>query len=257
MKLTKVITSGLAVLALGLVGAHAQTITSPGAAGYSSGDLLLSFYGTSAANDTVFDIGTLATYQSLTPGTYTVAGFDSAGVTDVLTNTGSFGSSIYWNVASGNGGTGELALTDGGAAIRNSSTYSGLASAIDNIGFEVEGSAGSGTSANDAVLSDKPIYNQIGVNASHNWSGGPAVTSDSVTTGTTTLYLYDLDHAGASSGFGKELGYFTLNSSTDSLTFTVTAIPEPSTYAAILGALTIGFVVVRRRFGSSGLIAQA
>jgi hypothetical protein len=256
MKLKNVITSGLAALALGLVSAHAQSIPAPGAANYGDGDLLLSFYGTSAANDTVFDIGTLAAYQaaSVAGGTYTVAGFDTAGVADVLANTGNFGSSIYWNVASGNASTGELALTDGGSVIRNSSNYSGLAGELDTIGSEVGGNAGSGTSTNDAVLSDKPVYGQIGANASHSWTGGPAVTSDSVTTGTTKLYLYDLDKNDASSGNGIELGYFTLNTTTDSLTFT--AIPEPSTYAAILGALTIGFVIARRRFGSSGLIAQ-
>jgi len=35
-------------------------------------------------------------------------------------------------------------------------------------------------------------------------------------------------------------------SSTGDITFTV--IPEPSTYAIILGALTVGFVALRRRF---------
>jgi hypothetical protein len=33
----------------------------------------------------------------------------------------------------------------------------------------------------------------------------------------------------------------------NSLTFTVTAIPEPSTYAAILGGLVLAGVVYRRR----------
>ena len=35
------------------------------------------------------------------------------------------------------------------------------------------------------------------------------------------------------------------------VTFTVAAIPEPSTYAMILGALTIGFVALRRRFSKA------
>jgi hypothetical protein len=79
--------------------------------------------------------------------------------------------------------------------------------------------------------------------------------------GSLTLWLLNSTTPGVNSKGGAsqnalvatELGTFTLGSDGD-LSFTAfAAIPEPSTYAAILGALTIGFVAIRRRVRSQVL----
>jgi len=54
--------------------------------------------------------------------------------------------------------------------------------------------------------------------------------------------LYELKYG---TGVGIDLGTFTLNATSGMLTFT--AIPEPSTYAIILGVAALGFVMLRRR----------
>ena len=222
-------------LAAAAVPAAAQTtITGPSSAtNYSSGDLLLSFYGPSAANDTIFDLGSLASFEDLAGGrTYTVANFNAASV--VAANTGAFGANVYWNVAGGNSETGELTLTSASGALRSSTNYTTLAATIDNIGSEVSGNASAGTTY--AVLSDKPVYNQVGVNASHEWTAGPSNTTDAVTTGTTSLTLWDLDSGKNNAGAAVDLGTFTLNTSDDQLTFTAagSATPPPTSGLARL-----------------------
>jgi hypothetical protein len=274
MKLSKIISSGIAAVALTAIGVHAQTIN-PAAgfdgspnfdSGWAQGDLMLGFFSSSGANDVVFDIGSLSSYQNATAGTtYTVTGFDTP--TDVTGSTatngsagnpdggvGAFGASTFWAVGGGNHNSGEFTVAvAAGNNLTNSAGYS-LAPTLDSLGAELSGSVGSGNSAYDTILSDKPVSNHLSL-ITNTWTGGPSVTSDSVTTGTTSLVLWDVNK-GSTTGAAIDLGTFTLNTSTDVLTFTAfSAIPEPSTYAAILGVLTIGFVIVRRRFGSSGLSA--
>ena len=60
------------------------------------------------------------------------------------------------------------------------------------------------------------------------------------TSGTSTMELFQLNPGAA---HGIDLGTLTLSSS--GMTFT--AIPEPSTYAMILGVFALGFVMLRRR----------
>jgi hypothetical protein len=81
---------------------------------------------------------------------------------------------------------------------------------------------------------------------------GVSVISASATTGTKTLYLYEVqpnDTLGASSV--TKLGSFAFDTSTGGLVYTslfTAPIPEPSTYAAIFGVLMLGFAAYRRRF---------
>lgn len=65
------------------------------------------------------------------------------------------------------------------------------------------------------------------------------------TAGTSKLELWELLPTASGSARGFDLGTFTLHGSTNTLTFTV--IPEPSTYAAILGFAPLGVVMIRRR----------
>lgn len=74
-----------------------------------------------------------------------------------------------------------------------------------------------------------------------------AVQFEATTASDYRLDLYQLVPNGSvTKTDGTDLGYFTL-ANDGVLTFTATAIPEPSTYAAILGAAAMGFVMIRRR----------
>ena len=72
------------------------------------------------------------------------------------------------------------------------------------------------------------------------YAGGP---TDATTAATSSLILYELQPTVSGTAAAVDLGTFTLSST--GLTFS--AIPEPSAYAAVLGALTLGFVMIRRR----------
>jgi hypothetical protein len=67
---------------------------------------------------------------------------------------------------------------------------------------------------------------------------------ENTTAGISTMELFQLNPGAA---HGIDLGTLTLSSS--GLTFT--AIPEPSTYAMILGVFALGFVMLRRRAHAS------
>ncbi len=268
MNITKTLVSGFAAVALVAVGVHAQEIDSPsgGVNGYSSGDLLLAFYSQTAPADLLFDIGTGASYQGLAAGTYNVAGFTGSatagqpavgsGNTDYLAAFGSYSASTRWSVSAGNSGTSELYLTSQGATQKanTANIQGGTAGTIDTIGAEAQGNPNTaGANPGDSLLTDKPVFNGIS-STTHTWAGGEQVV-DTTTAGTSTLTLWYLAPTSSGTKNGVDLGFFTLNGGNGTLTFTV--IPEPATYAAILGALTVGFVMVRRRFRSAGFSAAA
>jgi hypothetical protein len=79
------------------------------------------------------------------------------------------------------------------------------------------------------------------------FTGGAHPTEGSFANGTSgsVLDLFEMTPTASGTAPGVLLGEFKLDNSGD-LTFT-SAVPEPSTYAAILGALTLGLVAIRRR----------
>jgi hypothetical protein len=272
----KTFASAVAVaLALGVGGARAQSIAGPGGlSNENDGDLLLGFTNptnTPSAGDLVYDLGSPDSFYStadggsLTPGsTYTVAAFAASDVTNTFGGTAFSNANVLWGVIGGNGeaaGPGSepeftLWAATPGSALQAGSSQSGPSQAMDQFG---NGSVFHGTPLSDGVGDATNVsfgsgfYNQSTVGnqaAAGTFQFFQTSILGSLAT-TSTMQLYELlPPVGHASGQSIDLGTFTLSST--GLTFTsFQAIPEPSTYAAILGALTIGFVLIRRRSGEA------
>jgi hypothetical protein len=279
MKLRNSLLSGFAALALASVGAHAQEIdtysgsSGPGFnEGYNDGDLVLSFYSASDTSnggpgDLLFNLGSASSFTGLAAGTYSVAGFNGSstsgqpavgfGSTELTSYpAGSLtapSSSSFWTVMGSNQTSNELWLTGTTAQARaSSSTQSTLAGIIGAIG-----SAGANNANSDGSAFDSSQGTFSNINSQNKWANFPAVAANSISSTSDQLGLYQLLPGTGSGGSATELGYFTLTDNAGSFSLSFTAIPEPSTYAAILGALTVGFVLVRRRFGATRLNALA
>jgi hypothetical protein len=279
MKIKVIIPSlALAMAAMASV-AHAQTINGPTNLNTATdGDLILGFVNSASppsAGDLDVDIGSASQYTGLTAGTYTVAAFNAADLTSTY-GANAFSSTTNWTVFGGNGlagGPGSTPTSTIWATSVNSTALqaktatalgatSGAFDTFLNSGVNGFGNGGGFTLNGSAYAS-----NDSGSSPTGSAGGGLAQLattslnfsyfSSSVfkpTAGTSTLTLYQLLPTSSGTAPGVDLGVFTLSSS--GLTFTAfTAIPEPATYAAILGLLTIGFVVVRRRFQAAGLSA--
>jgi hypothetical protein len=266
----KILFAGL--LALAPLALHAQSISGTSLGSWAPGDLVLAFDDPTSEpsnGNLIVDIGAASSYLTtqtaaasgdqtdlssyLTAGqTYTVAAFKTADLTTVY---GSSPTGVKWTVVGGNGSDGGPAnvtfdslwfSTPGSTALiaQNDTSQGGKSNAIEN--FEQGAINGTlhngGLSSASANLSTS--YNSL-VGTLGNFGYQPSTTEALVSTSPTTLALYQLQATdnGAPGAFSEELGIFTLSGS--GLTFT--AIPEPSVYAAVLGALTLGFVMIRRR----------
>lgn len=276
--------SGIAATALAVVSARAQEILGyqgPGFnEGYQNGDLVLAFFSSSDASnssgvnsqgDLLFNIGSVSSYSGLAAGTYSVAGFNGSttqvasqsvygtpgwGSTDLVNSLTVPSSSTYWTVMGSNAGgtitTGsanQLWLTATSAAAQQSlGSQSQIAGQIYTIG-----SAANNNSVADGSSYDSAKTTGNYLISSGSWVGTQATAINSVSSSSDTMNLYSLVEGGSAT----ELGTFTLTDTSGAYSLTFTAIPEPSTYAAILGALTVGFVLVRRKFGATRLNALA
>jgi hypothetical protein len=273
MKIRNVLLTALSAVALTTVGAQAQQILADSGgfnAGYNDGDLVLSFFssGDSAKNGNVlFDLGSASSFTGLAAGTYSVAGFNGSatsgqaplgfGTADLTPNETVPSASTFWTVMGSNTSNNHLWLTNTATVSQQSaSTQSTTAGIIQTIGFSGQSGANADGSAFDSSQTTGVYMLQTG--SFQNFSG-TGVGSAAVSATSDTLNLYALAPGVSGGGSATKLGYFTLTDTSGafSLSFTATAIPEPSTYAAILGALTVGFVLVRRRFSASGFSAQA
>jgi hypothetical protein len=283
MKLRNTLLSGLAALAVAAVGARAQEIDTisggfngSAGGGYSNGDLVLAFFnpadtstgsGVNSQGDLLFNIGTVSSYTGLVAGeTYSVAGFNGSATSGQPTV--GFGNSelnatqsvpnanTNWAVFGASTSNKELWLTgltaqSGGT----SSTQGTVANQINAIGSGAANVANSDGSAYDSA---KATQGDLG--SGLNWQNFSPVAATSVSSTSDTLGLYSLTTSLHGGSAGTNLGTFTLTDTAGvfSLTFTAfSAIPEPSTYAAILGALTVGFVLIRRRMSAARLSAVA
>jgi len=235
-------------------------------AGYSDGDLVLSFFsaGDSAKNGNVlFDLGASSSFTGLAAGTYSVAGFNGSATAGqgavgfgnaVLTpNETVPSSSTFWTVMGSNSVSNKLWLTNTAAVSQqSSSTQSTVANIVYNIGNAGISTPNVDGSAFDSAQTTNIYMLSTGSFANFNGTG---VGSASVSSTSNSLNLYALTPGVSGGGSATKLGYFTLTDTAGAFSLSFTAIPEPSTYAAILGALTVGFVLVRRRFGASALSA--
>jgi hypothetical protein len=281
MKIKAIIPSlALAMAAMAGV-AHAQTINGPTDLNSATdGDLILGFVNSAnppGAGDLDVDIGSASQYTGLVGGSvHTVAAFSTADLSSTY-GANAFSSTTNWTVFGGNGIAGGPGSTPTDALWATSVNSSALqaktataqgATSVALDGFLNSGVQGFGNAGGFTLNGSAYASSDSGSSATGASGGGLAQLAGSSlnfgyfsssvfkpTAGTSTLTLYQLLPTSSGTAPGVDLGFFTLSNS--GLTFTAfTAIPEPSTYAAILGLLTIGFVIVRRRFQTAGLGAM-
>jgi len=242
-------------------------------------DLVVGFKSTTATNDVMIDLGQVTNYTA--PGSYTIGNY-SAILSTTFGAGWSTSSSVLWGAAAtfkdigGNNALSQNYITS------KWTTSSGTLGASGN--SVVWGSQGTGlNTANTAI---NKAYTGIGGTASSGGVGYTVGVAETIATSnlsswkaaTTTaasafsvytasqfnntmanianggysvsdLYQIGNTFAGTTTQF---VGTFALSQAGD-LTFTV--IPEPSTYAAILGVATLGFAAIRRRKQSAETLA--
>ena len=247
MNINKFLLSGFVALSLAAVGAQAAVL--PGTEigglainGSQPGDLVLGFRNAASSSDIVFDIGQFTSYEGVAPGTYQVGGFNTTELASVF-STAFTASGTQWTVFGGTGNN-SLAKPDGtlwvtsNGNLNRSNVQGSLSNAFDTFVNTGLGLTSFGGTSDANVLSAPKLFSQLSSSNSYSGAFGSAV--ESTTLGSTSLNLWELTPG---TGPGTLLGTFNL----DSTGLTFTAIPEPSTYAAILGLVTVGFAAIRRR----------
>jgi hypothetical protein len=261
------ILAGAAILALGSGAAYAQNGPS-----YSYGDIIATFEN-STGTDVEFNLGLESSLPTTAGSTE-----DFGNVSSLLSANGQSVSSTYFSVAADLTGS----LKGGATTLVN--TAQGTITALPNTIFVGQNNSSTPSFVGNASANSTPVNNAIntvGTDISEETAlGSTGLAAEGVavsatgdpdsytnsanygqvslnleTTGAGTLQLWLLTSqtpgTSGKSGINEgpftgayDIGYFTLSSSGE-LTFT--PVPEPSTYAAILGALTLGVVALRRR----------
>jgi len=236
----------------------AAAVSSQAAAVGTANDLILGFKQLGAGNDVVINLSTvtngftLDTAATLAPGTYDLGNY--ASLISTLTGTvtwaaagessASAGSTAYltntWNKV---GGT--LGVANGaGFGTQASSVVNTSLGKINSLyTANVQGNLIANTITQSFSKNDPFNINASLVNNTFKGIGGTDANGHFAASD-----LYAVDAGVPSSTPGEFLGTLAVY---DSGLVTFTVIPEPSTYAMILGALTIGFVALRRRFSKA------
>ncbi len=254
---TRIITATLLIAGLA---ASAGAQTWPG----NEGDLILGVRDPSVSQDLLVDLGSASNYFS---GTGAVLSTLSSGNTyswnlaaDLNTAFGTAwktAGNVSFSIIGGDSGGDTAApantiwaVAPSGVALLRStgSNQSGLIGNIDINNTPLQGQTAASSLGNDLLISNTDpdsysvnILKGGGAQYQYTYWGTSVIESD-VASGK-SLALYELKPG---SGAGTILGDFTLNSS-GVLSFSLVAIPEPSTYAMILGVFALGFVMLRRR----------
>lgn len=139
----------------------------------------------------------------------------------------------------------------GSTAVLNASstTAANRASKISNIYTGLNGQPATPNSASAATVlaSGGQSWSTL-ESASGNWGGFFGGNEQSTSLATGGFAYLDLYQVGVGTGPGTLLGTFRLSDVTGLQFLSAgAAVPEPSTYAALLGAAALGFVVLRRR----------
>lgn len=247
---------------LSAVAALSVTALSSSATVAVSNELVVGFSNSTLSNvDVVFNAGTLSTFSA--PGTYNLGNWG-----DLLnSNFGTDWTSVKFSgVAESGSGVGNTeylssswisgAAEDGGTVVdgvlgnQNSATFGTVGTGIINVSLGKIGQVYQGTLKNNTIgTGSSNSFNKnlpfnvttanVGVDAYNTL--GNIVGTDDVHGAFAASDLY-MVKASTPAQFVGTLAVY----QDGQVTFTV--IPEPSTYAIILGALTVGFVALRRRF---------
>jgi PEP-CTERM motif len=236
--------------------AHAQT------AGLL--DLVVGFKQTGATNNVMIDFGNVNNYTA--PGVYTLGNFDSILDTNFTnawnsSTTLNWGAAATWKDPAGVANTQQWVTKQwttavGTLGLQNSTSYAALANSQLNSGNLNISKAYTGIGSFTVGVAESILASDL-----NSWSS--ATTAGAVFTqyaaasfnnqagrlATGELFsasdLYSVGNSTSPATTTQFIGTFALYQNGD-LTFTV-AIPEPSTYAAILGAAVLGLVMLRRR----------
>jgi len=222
-------------------------------------NLVVGFKQLGATNDLVLNLGTAASFTS----SYSInlnSQLSSAGL--------SLGSAINWAAiaytTSGANVNAEYVTstwntaTAGTLGVQNSASYAyttsnlnGTKAPIGSMDPLVTAAVGS---TNTIAASNLNSFSTLTPGPSWNLFNNPHYMTSSLSLASGAAYSA-ADLLKATNGASTEIGTFSFYTAdanghlAGDLVFTV--IPEPSTYAVILGALTIGFVALRRRFSKA------
>ena len=247
--------AAIAAFAAAAFSAHAQVVS-------GTSDLILGFSNAANNQSVLVNIGSINNYTtSAVVGTSFVT--DVSSVLNAAFGTGAAWNTVKWGVVgtAGVGGpatNGDPASTEwitskysagaGTLGVKHSTAYANASGSALNTG------AGKVNNLYDALLSATPAQttgnavttgdNVWNANAPFNLSATNFTQTIGTLASGQTYSAADLYTMKASTAAIFD-GTFSLDSSSGILSFTV--IPEPSTYAALLGAATLGFAALRRR----------
>ena len=227
-----------------------------------TGDLILGFRKAGTSFDILVDVGQASLYRA--GSSFTVGALNTADISTVFGAGWNSDSAIKWGVfgstVDGEGGPMGGVVTDntvwatGATALQRAPavSLSNASSKIYNLYGAVLGQTSNLSSSQSYKISSANGFNGYTDNITSGGANptGPyfdffSQTLEKNTNGTNSLNLYQVQ-PGTAGAPATNLGYFTLNGS--ALTFNAfTAIPEPSTYAAILGVVALGVAAYRRQ----------
>ena len=248
---------GAALLATGLaVAAHAQI-------NVQTGDLVLGFRQAGNSQDLLVDLGQASVFENATSTINLSPLFAASDLTSTFGSSWATSNNVKWGVfgATYNGDSGSLSVASdtlwstsaNGSIARQvdvnqnlpaggifTMTYASLygATPITSGGADVHTSSANGTFGyTDSIT--------LGGTALSDWGYFNTNVVEGVGPG--SLALYEMQPTATGTAPGTLLGTFTLGSNGAFSFSPFAAIPEPSTYAGILGVVTLGIVAIRRR----------
>jgi len=266
-------------LLLSLLAAGSLAASASAALTATSGDLIIGFYatgGTGQGTSVMIDAGSFTSFIAGNGSTFAIGGFSSTDLVNTYGATWYDRTDLSWGVIGGvkNTQSGTVASSTnafGTAAGKDtlfataqngfgtSSAQSLGASPIQALYTYINGKTANGVGTttyigtNSNTTSGSWVFQRdTATNLDFKWYADNSVGSLSMpgVVGTATQDLYETvanDVSGTTGGI-YNLGTFSLTSSGLSFTSAVTAVPEPSTYAAIFGVVMLGFAAYRRRF---------
>lgn len=251
MKLTPTIKRGLLAVALAVTAtAHATNVPQ-----YNTGDLLLGFYETGFAKDYVVDLGNVSTdiassFTLLNTNTHLAADLAAVFGPNWYTN-----GLLYWGMAASNTVSKEI-----WASNPNATPWTGdSAQGVGAQDVATMGGAYGNAPQNNGELYSKGLVQTASDSGS--WvslaspnAGNNNLSLDTFGGSSGDLGINDLvtnsirfeDVKAVNNKPGADTGSFAINSTGD-LSFTSTAVPEPSTFAAIAGGAALLTLARRHR----------